>query len=737
MNPTKYGPLWLSTPYAAMLWLRALGGARTWNALGKRADAGPDTIATAYVINLDTDVSRWSRMRRELGAILDSSGVPLTQRTTRFSAIDARRSSGYVDPSELVTTYSLADQLFVDPEPSLHAERFDAQQTIQMSRQEIAVARSHIEIWKLVASGDAPHTLVLEDDVYFRLGFTRLADTVWREVHDRTKELDVLYLSFEEAKTRALRTEDSGYVFRPLRGLWQLSGYVLSRPGAQRLLELLPVKGPVDLWINHQFDKLNVYASSKALIRQRGDVASTNSYSVLPVLAGLGLYSREKPRRHRTGRLPRPIFAAGEPGSGLTSLAMALSMLGYRCCSDLRQLPAAEQRSLLGGRRDRVFDAYVNVLSLSERWLELARIYPRAKFILMAPRQTGTRRADGSVEARSPVSPFVPPRMSPNWGRLLAQGRIPGERLLILSSDGTDRWESLCRFLDCLVPSSPYPELPDSPPRTYDLGARLGKAVRLRLPKWDKLPWILPPSSQQRSGGPRERSGPPAKASWVPVLREQFHGLDTRRWELLQDTFPGNRALFREGNFSLQAPGSAVLQTRTAKSKLREFTSASLRSREAHLYGRFEADVKPARAAGLVTGIFLHRNSPRQEIDVELLGKNTRKLMVNVYYNPGTEGTPLEYGYRGTPTFVDLGFDASESFHRYSIAWTPTSIEWLVDDRLVLRRENWDPTPIPHLPMRFHINLWPPRSRKLAGVLRASALPASSHIRSVRIDTWK
>ena len=59
-----------------------------------------------------------------------------------------------------------------------------------MSRQEIAVAMSHIEVWKLIASGDRDYSLVLEDDVYFRSGFERLADRAWAEL--RTQSSDII-----------------------------------------------------------------------------------------------------------------------------------------------------------------------------------------------------------------------------------------------------------------------------------------------------------------------------------------------------------------------------------------------------------------------------------------------------------------------------------------------------------------------------------------------------------------
>jgi hypothetical protein len=76
------------------------------------------------------------------------------------------------------------------------------------------------------------------------------------------------------------------------------------------------------------------------------------------------------------------VFAFGPEGSGHSSLAMALSMLGYRCCSDLQALPALELERLLEGRGDRVFDAYVNIGSLDANVRKLQSRYPKAKFIL-------------------------------------------------------------------------------------------------------------------------------------------------------------------------------------------------------------------------------------------------------------------------------------------------------------------------------------------------------------------
>jgi hypothetical protein len=58
----------------------------------------------------------------------------------------------------------------------------------------------------------------------------------------------------------------------------------------------------------------------------------------------------------------------------------------------------------------------------------------------------------------------------------------------------------------------------------------------------------------------------------------------------------------------------------------------------------------------------------------------------------------------------------------------------LVDDHLVHRRAIWDPTPIPHLPMALHVNIWPSRSSQLAGRLNNRRLPATTIVGSIALE---
>jgi beta-glucanase (GH16 family) len=152
-------------------------------------------------------------------------------------------------------------------------------------------------------------------------------------------------------------------------------------------------------------------------------------------------------------------------------------------------------------------------------------------------------------------------------------------------------------------------------------------------------------------------------------------------------------------------------------------------------HGRFQAEIRAAPGAGLITGFFLHRDTPRQEIDIEFAGADSQGMLANVYFNPGDDGTAMGFGYRGSPCRIDLGFDATADFHLYAIDWRPDRVAWLVDGRIVHERVGWDPTPIPHLSMRVHANLWAPRSEELAGRVDRRRLPAGAVFRNLRVTT--
>ena len=257
------------------------------------SDAQQSGIGPIFVINLDRQSNRWADMVRELDCILDAPGKPLSERVVRYSACDAEDDPPeFLDGADVDPYYTLGDQLFVEPQPHAAPDAFDLGRPIRMSQAEIAVACSHIGVWKAIVQSSASYALVLEDDVWFKRSFGRILEQAWREMEDADRaspRFDVLYVSYGEVRHGAPKELVSKNVFRPERGLWYLSGYVLSKKGAQALLDLLPCRGPIDLWINHKFPELEIRALRRSVINQRRDLHSTNSYSILPTLSRIGI----------------------------------------------------------------------------------------------------------------------------------------------------------------------------------------------------------------------------------------------------------------------------------------------------------------------------------------------------------------------------------------------------------------------------------------------------------------
>jgi GR25 family glycosyltransferase involved in LPS biosynthesis len=693
--------------------LRRMLPRQTSQAFGAQPTSSGQTIERIYVINLDREPARWSRVKQELGRIRDRFGNDLLGLTERHAAVDAR---GFLqDPpkgADVDPHYTLADQLFVEPQPRSLPTRYELEAPIRMSRAEVAVAKSHIDVWRRIARGVQGHALILEDDVWFHPSFARQLDQAWKEVtieRGEHEHFDILYVSYSEVMYGAPKTFVSNHVFRPVRGLWYLSGYILSQQGAEKLLRLLPCRGPVDLWINHQFSVLNVRATRRSHVRQRGDGTSSNSYSILPALSRIGAINSEGAALFNVRPSQLPVFAFGPPNSGQSSLAMALSMLGYRCCSDLDELPSLESTRLREGNVDRVFNAYVNVGCLRSMIGDLRRGYPKAKFIVTAP------PADAATQTVWTV---------PNG--------LEGADVVVLDSGSVNAWRILCEHLKCAPPACSFPKLDDLGQRQIleaDLRADLGR--KHTTPERDRSPWVV---ESDHRGWFGIRVAPTAyeREAKLVDIDDGLERFDPLRWSARSDTFTGNLALFRPLNVEFDGVEGATFHVRREDLGVRQYSAGALSSHARYLFGRFESTFQASNVPGVITGFFLHRNSPHQEIDIEITGNMPSRLLVNVFYNPGDEGAQFDYGYRGAPSHIDLGFDASEGMHRYVIDWTPCEIRWWVDDRLVHRRVLWDPTPIPHLPMNLHVNTWLSRSTQLAGRLDTRRLPARTLVQSIR-----
>ena len=126
------------------------------------------------------------------------------------------------------------------------------------------------------------------------------------------------------------------------------------------------------------------------------------------------------------------------------------------------------------------------------------------------------------------------------------------------------------------------------------------------------------------------------------------------------------------------------------------YSGAEYRSKDFYGYGRYEVRMKAIKNDGVVSSFFTYTgpsdSNPWDEIDIEILGKDTTKVQFN--YFTDSKGNH-EYLY-------DLGFDASEDFHDYAFEWHKDKIVWFVDGKKAYTAaEN-----IPVTPSKIMMNAW-------------------------------
>jgi beta-glucanase (GH16 family) len=167
---------------------------------------------------------------------------------------------------------------------------------------------------------------------------------------------------------------------------------------------------------------------------------------------------------------------------------------------------------------------------------------------------------------------------------------------------------------------------------------------------------------------------------------------------LFQERSGANGAPFNCGflpNHISFSGGIMSLRLDNVASAGKPFSCGEYRTISTVNYGRFETRMQAAKASGIVSSFFTYTGSPWDEIDVEILGKNTTQVQFNYFKN----------GVGGHEHLVNLGFDAAAGFHTYAIDWRSTSISWYVDGVLKYTVTGNTST-LPSHPGQVMVNLW-------------------------------
>ncbi|HBN9911924.1 TPA: glycosyltransferase family 25 protein, partial [Pseudomonas aeruginosa] len=540
---------------------------------------GEGLINSILIVNLDRQPRRWRLVLRELRRFRTADGASLASIARRFTAVDARDGRAVAATDDVDSTYRIGDQLYVQPDARLE-ECFPVNEPIKMTRQEIAVARSHVEVWKTIACGADKYVLVLEDDVWFKRGAAAAISYGWRAAIQHCCAEGgprLLYLSYEDAGGTAERINLCDALFRPVRGLWFLSGYILSREGAEALLRAMPVIGPVDMWLNYRFGELGALALSSPVILQRQDCGSDNSYSVLPYLARAGIIDAGSGRMapERAGSLS--VLAWTNRGEH-EALAMALSMLGLRVRVFDGDEDAIQPQDLL--KLFEMFDALVDA-PLAPEAIEAATAGNDVKFLIEA-----------KTVFRSETQP----------------GALPSSRTAILSYDesGIGLWEPICSLLRLTEPVQSFPVGTPRCLRMFRDGRaegthRIDPLPPQQISLLDESPWILPAKYGWQPRVSSNRPIPPVGE--LLVFSEMT--TETSSFPALVETFPGNLVSFSKDALVHDKDGAHLTVSKVATGT-KQYRSGAFASKQLFGYGRFEVEIKAASGSGLITGFFLH-----------------------------------------------------------------------------------------------------------------------------------
>jgi endo-1,3-1,4-beta-glycanase ExoK len=179
--------------------------------------------------------------------------------------------------------------------------------------------------------------------------------------------------------------------------------------------------------------------------------------------------------------------------------------------------------------------------------------------------------------------------------------------------------------------------------------------------------------------------------------------LDEDRWYVSDGWTNGDwmENDWRRSQVSLTSQGLRLTLGPGPEESDKPFASGEIKTRAEFRYGYFEVRLRAPSSPGLVIGAFTYAaaegHSRPNEIDIEILGRSTRKAELTIHENG-----------RATSKVVNLPFDAAGGFHTYGVEWRAKDVRWYVDGMLI--HEEAGPRAGKLIrPQQFMLSLWASR----------------------------
>lgn len=153
---------------------------------------------------------------------------------------------------------------------------------------------------------------------------------------------------------------------------------------------------------------------------------------------------------------------------------------------------------------------------------------------------------------------------------------------------------------------------------------------------------------------------------------------------------------------SIGPEGLTLKMQRAAPGADKPLVSAEMQSAGVFRYGYFEIRMRAPKGDGIVTGFFTYAGAqngrPPNEIDVEIIGRNTKRVELVTHAGVSSRMAP-----------VRVPGDAAKDFHVYGFDWQPDYVRWYLDGKLVHQITGAHAHRLVN-PQKLIINLWGSRT---------------------------
>ena len=201
-----------------------------------------------------------------------------------------------------------------------------------------------------------------------------------------------------------------------------------------------------------------------------------------------------------------------------------------------------------------------------------------------------------------------------------------------------------------------------------------------------------------------------------PSFVDDFKSFDRARWYVSDGWNNGSHqnCTWSKGMVKL-SDGVLSLGFEKQKLKDREFVCGEIQTKQRFGYGTYEARMKTDTGPGLNAAFFSYigptDKQPWDEIDFEILTKDTSKVQVNAYIGGKGKNEKL----------VDVAGGTENAFNDYAFVWQKDSLRWYLNGQLV--NTITDPAKLPTHAQKIFFSLW--GSDKLTNWMGAFTDPGS------------